>query len=656
MRYGVIGTAGHIDHGKTALIKALTGRDTDRLKEEKQRGITIDLGFTYYETADGERIGVIDVPGHEKLVANMAAGIPGMDLVLFVVAANEGVMPQTKEHLELLHLLGVTRGILVLNKCDLADGELRELAAEELRALTAGTFLEAAPLVRTSAVTGDGIEELKRCIEEQIREASKEEVKEEVKEETKGDALGRHREPIPRLPVDRVFTLQGTGVVVTGTLLEGRITKGDLLECFPSGGACKVRGIQVYHEEKEYCLAGQRAALNLAGISRGDVGRGSLLVKPEILKPSKYLNVCLEILKDSGRSVRNQERLHLYCQTSELLCRAVLLEQDCLNPGESGYAQLRLETEAAFLPGDRFAVRFYSPVETIGGGVILESVSGKVRRRQETVIQRLRARQYGTPAQILEAVLREVQFPVSISALRTEFGIQQEAAEIQEIVEMHEAGIWSCCVKGEQYLWHPERESRMKSRLAELAAQDRKLHPYRRSIKKEELYQKLFSGAARGVFDSWLEWLESEGFLLLEGGSVRTAQEDEAARIRYERAAEEVRAGLDHAGYRLLRREEIRIPSVSRAEDQADLLACMEEQGEICCLDGTFYISGKLLWNAEELIRERLQESGRITITEIKELLATTRKSVRALLEYTDQTGLTLKCGAESERVAGGKV
>ena len=365
-RHVIIGTAGHIDHGKTTLIKALTGRDTDRLKEEKARGITIDLGFTWMDLTDGERVGIIDVPGHEKFISNMTAGVVGMDLVLLVIAADEGVMPQTREHLAILRLLGVENILVVLNKCDLVDEEWLEMVeqqiCEEMQQLfTVGQRNDQVEdkleynvdIVRVSAKSGAGIEELRsqilKCVKKQ-------------KEMWKIPAF-------PRLPVDRVFSIKGSGTVVTGTLLDGKIHSGDRVMIYPQQTSCRVRGVQVHEQEAEACEAGQRSALNLVQTDRRQssdgkfVYRGNVIAPEGSMKVSRYVNAKLTLLPQSKRSIEHQTRLHFYSGTTEVLCRAVPLSCEKIKPGESAYVQLRLEEPAAFCPGDRFIVRFYSPQE-----------------------------------------------------------------------------------------------------------------------------------------------------------------------------------------------------------------------------------------------------------------------------------------------------
>ena len=391
MKNIIIGTAGHIDHGKTTLIKALTGRNTDRWEEEQRRGITIDLGFTWFDLKNGDRVGIIDVPGHEKFINNMVAGVVGMDLVMLVVAADEGIMPQTREHMDILGLLGIKKSILVLNKCDLVDEEWLELVEEEIQEELKGTFLEDAPVVRVSAATGQGLEELTDTI---IRVMA-----DEVEE--------KDTQTIPRLPIDRVFTLSGFGTIITGTLISGTISKEDVLEMYPIGKECKIRSIQVHGQDKDKCYAGQRVAINLSNIKKKEIHRGCVIAPKNSMKNTDLLDVKLSVLPDSMRIVTNHERLHLYTGTSEILCRAVLLDKEEIGPGESGLVQLRLEEEIALKRGDRFVVRFYSPMETIGGGVVLEPNPVRKKRFDEKAIEELKKKESGSLADVMELHIKQ---------------------------------------------------------------------------------------------------------------------------------------------------------------------------------------------------------------------------------------------------------
>ena len=349
MKNIIIGTAGHIDHGKTTLIKALTGRNTDRWEEEQRRGITIDLGFTYFDLPSGDRAGIIDVPGHERFINNMVAGVVGMDI---------------------LNLLGIEKSIIVLNKCDLVDGEWMELVEEEVKEELEGTFLEHAPVVKVSAATGEGLEVLIDTISQM----------------TSDEMMTKDISTIPRLPIDRAFTLSGFGTIITGTLVSGTITKDDLLEMYPIGKECKIRSIQVHGQDRKECYAGQRVAINLSNVKKREIKRGCVLAPPNSMKNTDLLDVRLNVLESSMRVLTNHTRLHFFTGTSEILCRAVLLDKEEIGPGESGYVQLRLEEEIAVRRGDKFVVRFYSPMETIGGGVILEPNPGVKKRFQENVM------------------------------------------------------------------------------------------------------------------------------------------------------------------------------------------------------------------------------------------------------------------------------
>ena len=318
MKNIIIGTAGHIDHGKTTLIKALTGRNTDRWEEEQRRGITIDLGFTYFDLKNGDRVGIIDVPGHEKFINNMVAGVVGMDLVMLVVAADEGIMPQTREHMDILGLLGIEKSILVINKCDLVDEEWLELVEEEIKEELEGTFLEDAPIVEVSAATGEGIPHLIDVIEQM----------------TAKEVEPKEINTIPRLPIDRAFTLSGFGTIITGTLLTGSISKEDVLEMYPIGKECRIRSIQVHGQDVDRCYAGQRVAINLSNVKKKEIARGCVLAPPNSMKNTMLLDVKLNMLPSSMRVLTNHARLHFFTGTSEVLCRAVLLDKEDLSGRE----------------------------------------------------------------------------------------------------------------------------------------------------------------------------------------------------------------------------------------------------------------------------------------------------------------------------------
>ena len=374
MRHIIIGTAGHVDHGKTSLIRALTGLDTDRLPEEKERGLTIELGFAPFKLQDGTKIGVIDVPGHEKFIKNMLAGITSIDLVLFVIALDEGIMPQTEEHLNIIDLLGIRNGLVVLTKADLVDEEIIEMVKEDVEKRFQNTSLSSCPIVTFSATTGEGLSELVSIIQDAIKKVASKEV-------TSSELSGN----LVRMPIDRVFSKSGHGTIITGTLVDGIIRNGDKLEVMPEGKGVRVRQIQVHDEVVEEAIKGQRVALNLAGVDKEDIEKGMVISSAGSLEKSTMLDVELSVIRGS-EPVLNRQRLRLHHGSSEVMCRIRTIGKDAILPGERAFAQLELESELAAVHSDRFIIRTYSPPTTIGGGRILFSGSKRLRRLDEGVV------------------------------------------------------------------------------------------------------------------------------------------------------------------------------------------------------------------------------------------------------------------------------
>jgi len=416
----VIGTAGHIDHGKTTLVKKLTGIETDRLKEEKQRGISIELGFAPFLLPSGQKAAIVDVPGHERFIRHMLAGAFGIDMVLFTIAADEGVMPQTREHGDILELLGVEKGVIVITKKDLVDEEWLMLVEDEINEYVAGTILKGAPIVAVSAVTGEGITELLETIE---RVAST------ITERT---ITGK-----ARLPIDRVFTVAGFGTVVTGTLWSGQIKVGDTLELMPVQKMVKVRTLQVHNEKVTTALAGQRVAVNLQGVDVSEIKRGYLLTEPGFLIPSYRVDVRLRLLEGSRRSLHNWNRVRFHLGTDETLGRVVLLDRDELGPGEESFAQIVMEKPVVAFKGDLFVIRYYSPVDTIGGGTVIDPNAPKQKRFREDVLNDLAVKEEGS---LYDLVLHELENslqPLSMTELVRKTGSVETAvsAEIQLLLD-----------------------------------------------------------------------------------------------------------------------------------------------------------------------------------------------------------------------------
>ena len=621
MKNIIIGTAGHIDHGKTTLIKALTGRNTDRWEEEQRRGITIDLGFTYFDLPGGDRAGIIDVPGHEKFINNMVAGVVGMDLVLLVIAADEGIMPQTREHVDILHLLGIEKSIIVLNKCDLVDEEWLELVEEEVREELAGTFLEHAPVAKVSAATGQGLEELIQIIEKM----------------TEDDLTPKDIHTIPRLPVDRVFTLSGFGTIITGTLVSGTIHKEDTLEMYPVGKECKIRSIQVHGTDRDVCYAGQRVAINLSNVKKKEIARGCVLAPKNSMKNTDLLDVKLNVLDSSMRVLTNHSRLHFFTGTSEILCRAVLLDKEEIGPGESGYVQLRLEEEIAVRRGDKFVVRFYSPMETIGGGVILEPNPGVKKRFHQDVIDELKRKESGSVADVIELHIREhgktlitLAELAKMTAL-SEQEIKEAAAELKSQGQIEEFQL-----KKDTWFWHADsRRAATEEILAALTAYETK-YPYRYGMKKAEVQGIYFQKIRPNLFDRIIEFLEEEGCVKREGEFLCTPDYQVRKDGVFDQVSSVLLDTFKKARFDFVRYSEISLPKVER-ETGDDILNILLVEGSVVKVTEDMYTLKDYMEEARLAISAHLADDPVITIAQVRDMFQTSRKSAKPILEYMDR-------------------
>src|SRR5690348_13448160 len=397
-KHVIVGTAGHIDHGKSALIEALTGTNPDRLEEEKRRGITIDLGFAFLEL-DGVRFGFVDVPGHERFVRNMLAGVGGIDLFVLVIAADESIKPQTREHFDICRLLGIPRGVVAITKCDLVDADVLGLVRLEVEDFVRGSFLEGAPIVPVSARTGAGLDAFKKALIEVARSAARKNISGHF-----------------RLPIDRSFAMKGFGTVVTGTLVSGALKTGDEAEIYPVGRRVRVRGLHSGGQAIERAVAGQRTAVNLAGVEHSDVARGMLLAPVGVFEPTARADVRITLL-ESAKPLKNRTRVHFHQGTAERIAEIVLLEGDELHPRASGLAQLRLEDETLLLPGDRFILRQFSPVVTIGGGVVIDALAPRHRRNDPAVLPLLKTLEGSSREEILAALLGRLGRPLAVSEI-----------------------------------------------------------------------------------------------------------------------------------------------------------------------------------------------------------------------------------------------
>ena len=636
MKNIIVGTAGHIDHGKTTLIKALTGRNTDRWEEEQRRGITIDLGFTYFDLKNGDRVGIIDVPGHEKFINNMVAGVVGMDLVLLVVAADEGIMPQTREHMDILGLLGIKKSILVINKCDLVDEEWLELVEEEIQEELEGTFLEGAPVVKVSAVTGQGLDELTDTIQQLMSD----------------EVVAKDTQTIPRLPIDRAFTLPGFGTIITGTLISGTITREDVLEMYPIGKECKIRNIQVHGQNQDKCYAGQRVAINLSNVKKKEIRRGCVLAPKNSMKNTDLLDVKLKVLEDSMRILTNHERLHLYTGTSEILCRAVLLDKEQIGPGEEGLVQLRLEEEIAVKRGDRFVVRFYSPMETIGGGIVLEPNPVRKKRFDAQAIEELKKKESGSLGDVMELQIKE-HGDTMITLAELAKVMAHSVDELKEYLEeLEESGtIFVFPMKKDTYLWHRDSEFAVRQKIEETLRKYHSEHPYRYGMKKAEIHNTFLKKIKPNIFDAYIERMTGENvygrreeYLSLPGYEVPK----DAMYLQTEKLIEDT---FEKAGYDFVRFSEIDFGKIPR-QTAEDVALMMIDEGKVLRINEEMFTMKHLMDEAKEKIQNHLKEENLITIAQVRDMFSTSRKSAKPILEYMDSIKVTKKTGGESERVA----
>ena len=630
MRNIIIGTAGHIDHGKTTLIKALTGRETDRWEEEKRRGITIDLGFTYFDLPDGNKAGIIDVPGHEKFIKNMLAGVVGMDMVLLVIAADEGIMPQTTEHLNILNLLGVENGIVVITKCDIVDQEWISLVKEDITETISSTFLEGAPIVEVSSKTGQGIEKL---IQEIINIADK-----AVKE--------RELNTIPRLPIDRVFSIQGFGTVITGTLITGILKKGEEVEIYPVNKICRIRNIQVHSSDVEKAYAGQRTAINLSNVKKNEIYRGCVIAPVNSMKNTMMLDVKLNLLKSSKRVVINRSRLHLYTGTSEILTRVVLLDRDELTPGESCYAQLRLEEEIAVRRRDKFIVRFYSPLETIGGGEIIEPLPLKRKRFDENLIEELKIKEKGTGADVIEKIIKETKDLLSVSGLaKTTALTETEVQDNIEILEQEEK-ITLFKVKNDMYVWHKSFEIEIEEKLEKYLFNYHKENKYATGAKKSEIKSKFFPNLKQLLFDVIIQAFVEKGLIKQSDEFISLNYFTIEYDADYRKIKERALMILDEVKFELLKIDELSEKINHPMTD--DVLSLMLTEKDLVRIND-LVTTRELYEEAKNILVEFLNKNKKISAAQYRDLINTNRKTAIALLEHFDMLKLTKRI--ENDRI-----
>lgn len=637
MQNVIVGTAGHVDHGKTCLIKALSGIDTDRLKEEKKRGITIELGFANLIDTDGVHIGIIDVPGHEKFVKNMLAGIGGIDLVLLVIALDEGVMPQTVEHFEILKMLQIRQGIVVLTKSDTVDSDWADMVEEDVRELIKGSFLEQAEMIRVSSYTGENIDVLRQKIVTMAKQAGKR----------------REEKELFRLPIDRVFTMEGFGTVVTGTLIEGMCEAGEEVMVYPQERLLKIRGVQSHGQKEEKACAGQRTAINLAGIKKEELSRGEVLAYPGSLVNSTMVDATLRLFDSTQRKLKNGDRVHLSYGSAQAIGKVILLDCDVVEAGQEALVQLRFDDPICVKRNDKFIIRFYSPVETFGGGTVLNPAADKHKRGQEDVIESLKLKKTGTDMEILEQMVNEEsrRFPEAEDLAAWMDLTVSEAEQMldtlrnkKKILHLNDGSF-----VGKAY-W--EKVSELAN---QVLAHFHRENPIVEGMDREELKSRLAERMhlkSGKKAEALIAELEKRKVITIQGSVVSVA----GFTVSYSDEASQMMTDMEN----IYKKAGIEVPSTDELvgaykdrKQARQVLSELTKKG-ILVKAGTGVLMHKEHWDrALRVLREHLASHPQITLGEFRDLLGTSRKYAVMLLETYDQMKITKKTG--DARVPGGK-
>jgi selenocysteine-specific elongation factor len=630
----VIGTAGHVDHGKSTLVKALTGIDPDRLAEEKARELTIDLGFAWLDLPDGRRVSIVDVPGHERFIKNMLAGVGGIDAALLVIDADEGPMPQTVEHLAILDLLQVKAGVVALTKIDLVDPEWQELVTEEVRELITGTVLDGAAIVPVSGVTGEGLPALLDHLQH-LLDASPE----------------RHAHAGPRLPVDRVFTVSGFGTVVTGTLLDGHLTVGQELRLLPSGKATRARGLQVHGAKVERAAPGSRVAVNLAAIATDEVKRGDVLAAPGQLAASYRFDARLKLLADAPVVLEQNSEVDVFVGAAETPAKLTLLDRDQLEPGDEAWVQVRLRDPVAVLQGDRFIIRRPSPSITIGGGEIIDPAPLRHKRFRDEVIAGLETLAVGSPEEIVLQFLQDHPHEIRTLRERPPAGLTQaRAAEaVKTLLASGAVRLLRGQSEGEpkpgDFVVATATWEQIAARLERVLAAFHEAQPLRRGIPREELKSRAgLSGPAR-LFDLVLATAEADGRLVNEGETVRLAEFRIVLDAARRDLADRFLAALDA--------QPASPPAPGDFGIDADTLGALIDLGDVVKVtDGVVY-ARRAFAAIERDVLALIDRDGSLTLSQFRDHFGTSRKYAQATLEYLDQQRVTRRVGDERVRYSG---
>jgi len=624
----ILGTAGHIDHGKTSLIKAVTGTDTDRLKEEKERGITIELGFASLHLPNGQHVGIVDVPGHEKFVKNMVAGATGIDIVVMVIAADEGVMPQTREHMEICTLLGIKHGFVALTKIDMVDEEWLELAMEDVRDFTAGTFLENTPIVPVSAVKERGLQEFTRVLETICNQLP-----------------DRSMSSLFRLPVDRVFTMKGFGTVITGSLISGRVQVGDTVMIYPSMITSRVRGIQVHNQGVNMAEAGQRTAINFQGLEKAAIKRGEMLALPGTLKPSFMVDLQLQYLASNKKPIKNRTRVRFHTGTSEILGNLVLLDREELPPAEKAAIQLRLDEPVCLVKDDRFVIRSYSPVRTIGGGQVLNPIPPKHKRFKADVVQGLQSIAERSAEDLIAYNIDQTGFAgAAFSDLVLMTNISEKSLD-QQLQALLSRKTVLLVDRDSRIFMHTSSFQQLKQDLTGHLERYHKTNPLKAGMPKEELKTKLPPNLSPKLFNLLINQMLKDGEISVVEDTVHLASHTVALGADQEGIRDKIiktyrQSGLQPPYFKELGKQLTADPARAR-----DVLNLLVKEGRLVKVKEDLFFDTDAVTRLKQRLVEFLTVHGEISTPQFKEMTAASRKYVIPLIEFFDAQNFTIRIG-----------
>lgn len=628
MKRIILGTAGHIDHGKTTLIKALTGVDCDRLKEEKQRGITIELGFASLTLPSGQKVGIIDVPGHEKFVKNMVAGVGGIDGVMMVIAADEGVMPQTREHLDICRILSIKKGLIVLTKTDMVDADWSELVSEDIKNFVKDTFLAEAPIVPVSSTTKSGMNNLLDALENLIANIDE-----------------RPTSGIFRLPIDRVFTMKGFGTVITGTLMAGKVSVGDEVEILPERIRARIRGIQVHNNKAESATAGLRTALNFQGIDKSAITRGDVVTAPDTVISTKKVTAWFEHLKSAPRPLKNRGRVRFHAGTAEIISRAILLNSEELQPGKSGFIQFVLETPAILFPYDRYVLRSYSPVETIGGGEILDNLPPKHKRFSEPTLQRLEVLKSRDIQAVLLLFCREAGLKgLTFSQVQNRCGLEEKNLRDQ-LEKMLSSGRIIAFNQNPLQITLPDNVLNVEMCITNQLKTYHRQNPLKPGLVKEELRTGLPKGIELKLFAFVIEKLVQKGKITITHEFLslpehRPVLKDSQKDLKNRIITLYQKGGITPP----TKKELIEKFKVSERETTNILNLLVREEFLVKLTEDIFYET-RILQGLVQKTLAHMEKSGELTIKSFKELTGLSRKFIIPFFEHLDKSKMTLRMG-----------